>query len=86
MPNAQLKKEYLAIYADISKQKETLIAYLVQLNKKSKTSELLSATYNNPDHRAAIATAAHNRWRDAGWGKNGGNSNNGSNNGIIIEE
>ena len=86
MPNAQRKKEYLAIYADISKQNETLIAYLVQLNKKSKTSELLSATYNKPDHRAAIATAAHNRWRDAGWGKNGGNSNNGSNNGIIIEE
>ena len=87
MPNAQRKKEYLAIYADITKQNETLIAYLVQLNKKAKTADLLSATYNKPDHRAAIATAAHNRWRDAGWGNNGGNSNSGSNtNGIIIQE
>lgn len=87
MPNAQRKKEYLAIYADIAKQNETLVAYLVQLNKKAKTAELLSATYNKPDHRAAIATAAHNRWRDAGWGNNGGNSNSGSNtNGIIIQE
>ena len=87
MPNAQRKKEYLAIYADITKQNETLIAYLVQLNKKAKTADLLSATYNKPDHRSAIATAAHNRWRDAGWGNNGGNSNSGSNtNGIIIQE
>ena len=87
MPNAQRKKEYLAIYADITKQNETLIAYLVQLNKKAKTADLLSATYNKPDHRASIATAAHNRWRDAGWGNNGGNSNSGSNtNGIIIQE
>ena len=87
MPNAQRKKEYLAIYADITKQNETLIAYLVQLNKKAKTADLLSATYNKPDHRAAIATAAHNRWRETGWGNNGGNSNSGSNtNGIIIQE
>ena len=87
MPNAQRKKEYLAIYADITKQNETLIAYLVQLNKKAKTADLLSATYNKPDHRGAIATAAHNRWREAGWGNNGGNSNSSSNtNGIIIQE
>jgi hypothetical protein len=36
MPNAQRKKEYLAIYADISKQNNTLIGFLVQLNRKSK--------------------------------------------------
>ena len=87
MPNAQRKKEYLAIYADITKQNETLIAYLVQLNKKAKTADLLSATYNKPDHRAAIATAAQNRWRDAGWGKNGSGSSNGtSTNGIITQD
>ena len=87
MPNAQRKKEYLAIYADITKQNETLIAYLVQLNKKAKTADLLSATYNKPDHRAAIATAAHNRWRDVGWGKNGNGSSNGTNtNGIITQD
>ena len=90
MPNAQRKKEYLAIYADICKQNETLIAYLVQLNKQSKTASLLSATYEKPDRRAAIATATHNRWRNASWGsKNGsdGNSSNGSNdNGTIVTD
>lgn len=90
MPNAQRKKEYLAIYSDISKQNEILIANLVQLNKKSKTADLLSATYNKPDHRGAIATAAYNRWRDAGW-KSKNSSDNDSNNGstgsgIIIQE
>ena len=80
MPNAQRKKEYLAIYADITKQNEMLIAFLVQLNKKARTAELLSATYSKPDRRAAIATAAHSRWKS-----NGGNSNNSSDtNGIII--
>ena len=90
MPNALRKKEYLAIYADICKQNETLVAYLVQLNKQSKTASLLSATYEKPDRRAAFATAAHNRWRNASWGsRNGsdGNTGNGSNdNGTIITD
>lgn len=67
MPNAQRKKEYLAIYADINKQNETLISYLVTLSKRSKTADLLSASYQKPNHKASIATAAHNRWRDASW-------------------
>ena len=90
MPNAQRKKEYLAIYADITKQNETLIAYLVQLSKQSKTVELLSATYDKPDRRAAIATAAHNRWRNAGWGSKNGSEGNGGNdssdNGTIVTD
>ena len=90
MPNAQRKKEYLAIYADITKQNETLIAFLVQLSKQSRTADLLSATYNKPDRRAAIATAAHNRWRNAGWGSkngSGGNTGNGSSdNGTIVTD
>ena len=87
MPNAQRKKEYLAIYADITKQNETLIAYLVQLSKQSKTAELLSATYTKPNRRAAIATAAHNRWRNAGWnGKNGDSGNGSSDNGTIVTD
>jgi len=88
MPNAQRKKEYLAIYADISKQNETLVAYLFQLNKKSKTADLLSATYSKPNRNGAIATAAHNRWRNSSWTGTqnaGGNGGNGSgNNGTII--
>lgn len=78
MPNAQRKKEYLAIYADIEKQNETLIAYLVQLNNQSKTAEILSASYNKTDRRAAIATAAHNRWRNASWGTSHNSGNGGT--------
>lgn len=66
MPNAQRKKEYLAIYADISKQNENLIGFLVQLSRKAKTSALLSATYDKADHRASIAAASHSRWKSAG--------------------
>jgi hypothetical protein len=79
MPNAQRKKEYLAIYADISKQNNTLIGFLVQLNRKSKTSELLSATYDKSDHRANIALAAKNRWKNAS--RNTASSSGGTNNG-----
>ena len=85
MPNAQRKKEYLAIYADICKQNETLIAYIVQINNRKKTEELLSATNNRTSHKAEFATAAYNRWRSSAWG----NANNGGGNGgegNIIEE
>ena len=85
MPNAQRKKEYLAIYADICKQNETLIAYIVQINNRKKTEELLSATNNRTNHKSEFATAAYNRWRSSAWG----NSNNGGGNGgegNIIEE
>ena len=78
MPNAQRKKEYLAIYADICKENETLIKYLVQLNSKAKTAELLSASSTRPNHNGAIATAAHNRWRDASWRVSGGSTGGGS--------
>ena len=88
MPNAQRKKEYLAIYADICKENETLIKYLVQLNNKAKTAELLSATSTRQNHNGAIATAAHNRWRDASWRVSGGNSQGGSSgsSGTIVTE
>lgn len=88
MPNAQRKKEYLAIYADICKENETLIKYLVQLNSKAKTAELLSATSTRQNHNGAIATAAHNRWRDASWRVSGGNGQGGSSgsNGTIVTE
>ena len=88
MPNAQRKKEYLAIYADICKENETLIKYLVQLNSKAKTAELLSASSTRQNHNGAIATAAHNRWRDASWRVSGGNGQGGSSgsSGTIVTE
>lgn len=88
MPNAQRKKEYLAIYSDICKENETLIKYLVQLNSKAKTAELLSATSTRQNHNGAIATAAHNRWRDASWRVSGGIGQGGSSgsSGTIVTE
>ena len=67
IPNAQRKKQYLRIYEDVSRQNETLIAYLIQLNSRQKTAELLSATNERISHKAAFATQAHNRWREAAW-------------------
>ena len=88
MPNAQRKKVYLAIYADICKENETLIKYLVQLNSKAKTAELLSATSTRQNHNGAIATAAHNRWRNASWRVSDGNGQGGSSgsSGTIVTE
>lgn len=88
MPNAQRKKEYLAIYADLCKENGTLIKYIVQLNSRSKTAELLSATSSRSNHNAQYATAAYNRWRDASWrvsGGNGGNGGSGSSGTIVTE-
>ena len=79
MPNAQRKKEYLAIYADICKQNETLVKYIVKLNSRTKTKELLEATSTRPNHNGTYARSAYNRWRDAGWKvQNGNGSSNGS--------
>ena len=74
MPNAQRKKEYLTIYADICKQNETLVKYIVKLNTRTKTKELLEATSTRPNHNGTYARAAYNRWRDAGWKVQNGNS------------
>ena len=90
MPNAQRKKEYLAIYADICKENETLIKFIVQLNNRSRTKELLEATSSRPKRNGAHATAAFNRWRDAGWKSqsNGSTSagGSGSANGTIVSD
>ena len=81
MPNAQRKKEYLAIYADICKENETLVKYIVKLNSRAKTKELLEATSTRPNHNGTYAKAAYNRWRDVGWKVQIGNgSSNGDSN------
>lgn len=67
MPNAQRKKEYLRIYADLCRQNECLVKYVVQLYNANKTMANLSATYEKPSRQAAVLAAALNRWRDAGW-------------------
>lgn len=67
MPNAQRKKEYLRIYADVARKNETLILYIVRLSNVRKTSELLTATGNIESHKAQIVRNALSRWRNAGW-------------------
>ena len=74
MPNAQRKRQYLAIYADISQQNETLVSFLVQLSNKSKTSSLLAARLDRRSNVAAHALAAQERWRNAGRRNAGGNT------------
>lgn len=76
MPNSQRKKQYLQIYSDICKQNETLVSYIVQLNNKKKTAELLSATSVRNDRNGEFATAAHNRWREAGYSAVRNSNNN----------
>lgn len=71
MPNAQRKKEYLRIYADICRQNEILVKYIVRLSNANKTTNLLSASYEKPNRTAVIALSAMNRWREAGWSASG---------------
>lgn len=67
MPNAQRKKQYLSIYRDIAKKNESLVMYISRLSSAMKTSELLRASYDKPDHKAQVVAAAMGRWRSAGW-------------------
>ena len=67
MPNAQRKKEYLAIYADICKENETLVKFIVQLSHRTRTKSLLEATGSRPNHNGVHASSAFSRWRNSGW-------------------
>ncbi len=67
MPNAQRKKQYLRIHADLVRKNETLVRYLVRLSHARTTAELLAATYAKDDRKPQIVVEAMNRWRNAGW-------------------
>lgn len=67
MPNAQRKKQYLRIYADVVRTNETLVLYLVRLSKSKTTRELLAAANAIDNHKAQVVAEAMNRWRSAGW-------------------
>ena len=67
MPNAQRKKQYLRIYADVSRKNEALVFYLVRLSKARTTRELLAAANAIDNHKAQIVAEAMNRWRNTGW-------------------
>ena len=65
MPNAQRKKEYLQIYADVSRQNDVLVKYLVQLSNRNATKNLLSATENNSIDKRSIISNAMSRWNES---------------------
>lgn len=65
MPNAQRKKEYLQIYADVSRQNDVLVKYLVQLSNRNATKNLLSATENRPIDKRSIISNAMSRWNES---------------------
>ncbi len=65
MPNAQRKKEYLQIYADVSRQNDVLVKYLVQLSNRNATKNLLSATVNHSIDKRSIISNAMSRWNES---------------------
>lgn len=67
MPNSQRKKQYLRIFADVSRKNEELVMFIVRLSKSRATRQLLAATNNIDNHKARIVAEAMNRWRDSGW-------------------
>lgn len=82
MPNAQRKKEYLRIYADLTMQNETLLKYLVQLNTQNRTASLLTASNDRVVHKGNVISDAKSRWQEnmrgvRGMAGNGNGEDNG---------
>lgn len=82
MPNAQRKKEYLRIYADLTVQNETLLKYLVQLNTQNRTASLLAASNDRVVHKGNVISDAKSRWQEnlrgvRGMAGNGSGEDNG---------
>ena len=64
MPNAERKKQYLAIYDDITRKNETLIAYIVSVDARERAKERLAATVILPHRNGEIASEASGRWKE----------------------
>ena len=65
MPNAERKRQYLQIYADVSKQNDVLVKYLVQLSNRNATKNLLSASNNRSIDKRSIISNAMSRWNES---------------------
>lgn len=81
MPNAQRKKEYLQIYADVSRQNDVLVKYLVQLSNRNATKNLLSATENRQIDKRSIISNAMSRWNESRSAVRGSQNDDGSEDG-----
>lgn len=80
MPNAQRKKEYLQIYADVSGQNDVLVKYLVQLSNRNATKNLLSATENHSIDKRSIISNAMSRWNESRSAVRGSQNDDGNEN------
>lgn len=66
MPNAQRKREYLSIYADVDLRNELLLKYLVRLNNRSRLQEYLAMRANTcKADKPSITKMALSRWQSA---------------------
>ena len=81
MPNAQRKKEYLQIYADVSRQNDVLVKYLVQLSNRNATKNLLSASNNRSIDKRSIISNAMSRWNESRSAVRGSQGDGGSGDG-----
>ena len=75
MPNSQRKKQYLRVYADVSRKNEELVRYLVYLANSKTTVSLLASSYERENKNAVYAAEALARWRDACWSATGNSIN-----------
>ena len=64
MPNAERKKEYLAIYRDITEKNNTLISYIVSVDSRERTKDHLDATLTRANRNGEIAGEARVRWKE----------------------
>ena len=81
MPNAERKRQYLQIYADVSKQNDVLVTYLVQLSNRNATRNLLSVSENQSIDKRSIVNNALNRWNESRSAVRGSQSDNGNDDG-----
>lgn len=81
MPNAERKRQYLQIYADVSKQNDVLVKYLVQLSNRNATKNLLSASNNRSIDKRSIISNAMNRWNESRSAVRGSQGGDGSDDG-----
>ncbi len=66
MPNAQRKREYLQIYADVSRKNDLLVRYLVRINNRRRIQERLSALADTcKADKPTIINMALIRWQAA---------------------
>lgn len=63
MPNADRKRQYLAIYADIVEKNRLLVDYIVMLDNRRRMSEASRSTLDLPARNSDIAAEAAGRWK-----------------------